>query len=67
MDDKWKDSGYDPQKAWDEVRRTQREEELRKLAEKHDKGSSGPLLWSLAGIGVLLVICVIGYFLSFAL
>lgn len=55
MDDKWKGSGYDPEQAWAEVTRPQREEELRKWAEKHDKGSSKLLLWWVALIGAVFV------------
>lgn len=55
MDDKWKGSGYDPEKAWAEVTRPQREERIRKWVKEHEKGHWNSL------------VIVLGLILSFTL
>lgn len=49
--DKWAGSGYDPQKAWDEVTRPQREERIRKWADKNANGNQlFQLVWIIVGV-----------------
>ena len=68
MEDKWKGSGYDPQKALDELTRPAREERIRAWVTKHDKGhwNSAVLVLALV-LSVTLFVGGIGAFIWFGL